>query len=154
MQRERGPPWGRNKGKGEVFRPVGKPGRRFLQSQRKRGGTQGLRSDGITGGDCQEVGGGVELPRGTGNPGVEEFSRGNKTSRVTIEGDGVLGTDGQGKGEDGKFSANRDTEGEHHNLLRRGDGERGGYGGAAKRTAENGRGREGRDQTGEHAKKF
>ena len=30
---------------------------------------------------------------------------------MTIEGDGVLGTDGQGKGEDGKFSANRDTEG-------------------------------------------
>ena len=100
MQRERGPPWGRNKGKGEVFRPVGKPGRRFLQSQRKRGGTQGLRSDGITGGDCQEVGGGVDSPRGTKTTGVEELPRGDKTFRVTPEGDIVPGEDKQGRGED------------------------------------------------------
>ena len=49
-------------------------------------------------GDCQVVGGGVESPRGTNTPGVEELPWGNQTSGVTIEGDKVPGEDGQGQG--------------------------------------------------------
>ena len=50
------------------------------------------------GGDRQGVGGGVELPRGTNTPGVEELPWGNQTSGVTLEGDKVPGEDGQGQG--------------------------------------------------------
>ena len=45
------------------------------------------------------MGGGVELPRGT------------KNLRVTLEGNGVPGIDGQGRGGDKNASATWDTEG-------------------------------------------
>ena len=51
--RSRRPPWGENRGKGEGFRPAGKPRRRALCSGRQRGrprglwsGDQSLRSEG------------------------------------------------------------------------------------------------------------
>ena len=40
-------------------------------------------------GDRQVVGGRVELPRGIDTPGVESYPWGDKTYRVTLEGDGV-----------------------------------------------------------------
>ena len=52
-------------------------------------------------GDCQGVGGGVESPSGTNTPGVEELPRGDKSSGVTLEGNGVTGSDRQGRGGDG-----------------------------------------------------
>ena len=62
-------------------------------------------------GNCQGVGGGVESPRGTDNPGVEELPRGDKTSGVTPEGNRVPGADGRGQGGDGNSPATRDTKG-------------------------------------------
>ena len=70
-------------------------------------------------GDRQGVGGGVESPRGTDNPGVEELPRGDKTSGVTPEGDVVPGADGRGQGGDGNSPATRDTEGRRN--TRRGE---------------------------------
>ena len=52
------------------------------------------------GADCQGVGGGVDLPRGTETTGVEELPRGDKTFRVTPKGDIVPGEDTQGRGGD------------------------------------------------------
>ena len=40
-----------------------------------------------SGGDREGVGGGVELPRGIGTPGVEEFPLGDETSEVTPAGE-------------------------------------------------------------------
>ena len=54
------------------------------------------------------MGGGVKPPRGTNNPGVEEFPRGEKTFGVTLEGKRVLGTDRRGRGGDRKSSSTRD----------------------------------------------
>ena len=60
--------------------------------------------------DRQGVAGGVELPRGTKIPGVEELPRGDETSVVTFEGDGVTEVDGRGRGGDGKSPATRETK--------------------------------------------
>ena len=57
------------------------------------------------GGDRQGVGGGVELPRGINTPRVEELPQGDETFKVTPEGDGVPGADGQGRGGDRKSPA-------------------------------------------------
>ena len=42
-------------------------------------------------GDHQGVVGGVESLRGTDTPGVEELPQGDKTSGVTLNGDGIPG---------------------------------------------------------------
>ena len=62
------------------------------------------------GGDWKGVGGGVKLPRGINTPGVEEFPWWDETSRVTPEGDRVLGEYGRGQGGDGNSSTTRETE--------------------------------------------
>ena len=62
------------------------------------------------GGDCQGVGGAIELPRGTKTPGVERFPRGGETSIVTPEGYGVPGGDGRGWGGDENSPATQDTK--------------------------------------------
>ena len=62
-------------------------------------------------GDCQVVGGVVKSPRGTNTPGVEELLRGDETSRVTLEGDGVPGTDRRGQGGYGNSPPTWDTKG-------------------------------------------
>ena len=62
-------------------------------------------------GDLQGVGGGVKSLRGTNNSGVDELPWGGETSGVTLEGEGVLGTDGRGRGGDGNSSAALDTKG-------------------------------------------
>ena len=54
---------------------------------------------------------GVYFPRGTNNPRVEEFPLGDKTSGVTLKGDGVTGTDWQGQVGGGNSSATWDTKG-------------------------------------------
>ena len=59
-------------------------------------GAQGLRSGRKSRGDCQGVGGGVDSPKGTDTPGVEELPWGDETSGVSPEGDGVLGLDSRG----------------------------------------------------------
>ena len=51
--------------------------------------------------DRQGVQGGVESPQGIDTPGVAELLRGDQTTGVTTEGDGVPGEDGRGQGEDG-----------------------------------------------------
>ena len=63
-----------------------------------------------SGEDCQEVGGGVELTRGTNTPGVEELPRGEETSGLTLEGDGVTGVERQEWGGERKPPATQDTE--------------------------------------------
>ena len=49
--------------------------------------------------------------RGTNKPGVEELSRGDETSGVTLEGNRVTGTHGRGRVRDGNSSSTRDTKG-------------------------------------------
>ena len=74
----------------------------------------GLEAYGVAenpGGDCQGVGGGVESPRGTNTPRVEELPWGDENSGVTLEVDGVQGAEGQGRGWDGNPPATRDTKG-------------------------------------------
>ena len=61
--------------------------------------------------DSQRVVGGVDSPRGTDTPVVEEFPRGCKTSVVTLEGNRMPGADRQGPGGDENFPATRDTKG-------------------------------------------
>ena len=48
----------------------------------------------------QGVGGGVESPQGTNNPGVAEFALESKTPRVTTAGEGVQGDDRRWQGGD------------------------------------------------------
>ena len=57
------------------------------------------------------MGGGFESPRNTGTSGVEELTRGGKTSGVNLEGDWVLGAEGQGRGGGGNSPATQYTEG-------------------------------------------
>ena len=57
------------------------------------------------------MGGGVEPPRGTNKPGVEESSQGNETSGVTIKGNEVHGEDGRGQRGDGNSPSTRDNKG-------------------------------------------
>ena len=38
------------------------------------------------------------MPSGTDTPRVEELSQGDKTSKVTLESNGILGADRQGRG--------------------------------------------------------
>ena len=61
-------------------------------------------------GDRQGVGRGFESLRGTDTPGVEKFPWGEETSGVTLEGNRVPGTYGQGRGGNGNYSATRDTK--------------------------------------------
>ena len=63
-----------------------------------------------TGGKRQGVGFGIELPRGTNNPGVEELSWGDNTFRMTLEGNRVPGADLWGRGGDRHPSATQDTK--------------------------------------------
>ena len=63
------------------------------------------------GGDCQGVGGEVQLPRGTDTPGVKTLSQGEETSGGTLEGDGVPGEDGRGRGGDENYPFIQDTKG-------------------------------------------
>ena len=63
------------------------------------------------GGGCQVLGWGVELLRGTDTPGVKELTRGDKTSGVTLKGDGVPEADTRGRGGDGNSPAIQDTGG-------------------------------------------
>ena len=57
--------------------------------------------------DRQKVGRGIKLPGGPETPGVEGLPRGDETSRVTPDGDGVPGEDGRGQGGDGNPSTTR-----------------------------------------------
>ena len=50
------------------------------------------------GGWRQGVGGGVELPQGTNNPGVNVLPPEDETPRVDTKGNGVMWEDGQGWG--------------------------------------------------------
>ena len=74
------------------------------------GGPEASRVAENSGGDCQGLGGGVEFPRGTDTPRLEEFPRGDSTSGVTLKGNGVPGADRRGQGGDGKSPATQDTE--------------------------------------------
>ena len=56
------------------------------------------------------MGEGFELPQGIDTPEVEEFPRGDETSGVPIEGEGVSGEDGWGRGGNGNPPTNRETE--------------------------------------------
>ena len=56
------------------------------------------------------MGGGVESPRVTDNTRVEELPQGDKTSWVTLEGHGVPGTDGWGRGVEGNSQSTLDTK--------------------------------------------
>ena len=62
--------------------------------------------------------------------------------------------DGAGEGRGRKLLSHLGHQVEHRNLLRRGDGEQDGAGGADKHTKGHGRGREWQVITGEHAKAF
>ena len=64
------------------------------------------------------MGGGFELPRGTDTPGVEELPQEGETSRVTLEGDGVPGADGQGQERDINSPSTRYTEGSSNTSRR------------------------------------
>ena len=94
------PPWGKTRGKGKGCRPAGKPGQRVLKSGGQGGGLQGLQSGKTPGGTTREWEGGVELLQGIDAPGLEEFSRGGKTSGVPTEGYRVIGEEGRGWGGD------------------------------------------------------
>ena len=58
-------------------------------------------------GDCQGVGGGVELLQGIDTPGVDVFYWGDKTPGVDTEGNRETGEDGQGRGGDGNSPTTR-----------------------------------------------
>ena len=81
------------------------------------GGTEASGVAENTGGYCQGVGGGVELPRGINTPGVEELPQGDETYGVTLKDYGVPGADGQGRGGDRNSSSTQDTEGSSHNSC-------------------------------------
>ena len=66
---------------------------------------------GTPGVDRQGVVGGVESTKGIDTHEVGELPWGDKTSGVTLEGDGVPGTDGLGWGGDGKYPATHETKG-------------------------------------------
>ena len=61
------------------------------------------------------MGRGFKLPRGIDAPRVEEFPRGDETSRVTPKGDRVPGADGRWQGRDRNSPATRDTGGSDNN---------------------------------------
>ena len=67
-------------------------------------------------GDCQGGERGVELPRGTDTPGVEELPQGYKKSGVTPKGNGVPGAYGSGRRGDRKSPATQDTEGSSNTI--------------------------------------
>ena len=52
-------------------------------------------------GDCQGVGGEVELPQGINAPGVEELPRGDETPGMASEGEGAMEGERQGWKRDG-----------------------------------------------------
>ena len=62
----------------------------------REGGPEAPRVAENPGGGRHVVGGGVKLPRGTNNPGVEELPWGDETSGGTLESEKVPGEDGQG----------------------------------------------------------
>ena len=61
-------------------------------------------------GNRQGVGGGVDSPRGTNIPRVEEFPWRDEIYGVNLKGDRVWGEDGQGRGGDTKSLATQDTK--------------------------------------------
>ena len=77
----------------------------------REGGREASRvAKNLRGGYRQGVGGGVESPSGINTPGVKELHRGDKTSRVTPEGDGVPGEDGRGRGGDENPPTTQETK--------------------------------------------
>ena len=98
----------------------------------------GLEASGVAenpGGDRQGLGGVVKLPRVTNTLGVEELLLGYETFGVTLEGNGMPGTDRRGQ------------RGERQHQPQRGNGERAGAGGAAEPIAGHVIGRERRGET-------
>ena len=91
---------------GRETRPVSCP-----EWERKRSTPRPPECQKTLGGGRQGLGGGVQLPRGNDNPGVKELPQGDKTSRVTFEGNGVPEVDRQGQGGDRNYLATWDTEG-------------------------------------------
>ena len=96
MQREREQGGRHGAKKWEMEWVAGRRGNLASESSRVRNGKESPEASGVeenSWGDCQGVGGGLDLPRGTNTPRVEELPRGGKISRVTLEADGVLGAD-------------------------------------------------------------
>ena len=110
---------GRKKEKVEGLHPEGKTGHRFLLSGRRRGGGEASRLAENPGEDFHWLGGGVESPRGNDTPRVEAFPRGGATSRVTLEGDKVPGTDGRERGGGRNSAFTLETEGSTATCRRR-----------------------------------
>ena len=112
------PPWVRKKGKCKGCRTAGKPVQRFLWSGRQIGVSKAFRVAENLGGELRGVGGEVRLPRDTNTPGVKEIPRQEKTSGVTLEGNGVPGADGLGWGVDRNSLATQDTKGSDNTSRR------------------------------------
>ena len=78
MQQEQGVPWGGNREWERVAGWRENPAGEYSGVGDGEGGSKASRVTENPGGDRQGVGGGVELPRGTDTPGVEELPRGIK----------------------------------------------------------------------------
>ena len=114
----------KQRGRERVSVRRGKPSGKFYGVGIREGSPEAFRVAENPGGDCQGVGGGVELQRGIENPGVEELPRGGEISGVTPKVDRVPGSDGRtGAGRGQKLPSHpRHWEGRQQ-QPRRGDGE-------------------------------